>query len=482
MKTVTKKMMSVLLAVMMLACFMPIAAMAQDEYTPNRSITIQNVSGEQPIIQMGMVPFNLGENGGHYHLFGKVKIENFEKIDDSREARAAIIVYYGNSGTSAEKEVLLREWKADTDGWQDMVCDDGKHIELEDFEDYGDAILRFTMQNAKGDFTIADMIIADNKYEIVYSLANDPEFTGITSYWSRLGVNHLWTPYYIDNANSFVKVESNINYDYTPNNVLSLSIPANGEGVEPIVNAYVNPNFASQLPAENAPYTLYGMVKIENFAPNTLEGYSAFSNLARFFTGQDMGRVYTGNTGGWVPLLTPEGKPYVLKTGTENLVEKLMDFWQLFGSWGAVGDFHLADFTIVDKNGNVAYSFADDAELLEQEYNPGTDMSFLNLWYGFNGGDAGKYVYTKNDKPVTHEIEEYLLKTVNETYTPYTEPTEPTDETDDTSATQDGTTTSKQQDNVKTGVVMHPAVFAYFGIALLAVIVISQFKRKSIIQ
>ncbi len=479
MKMAMRKLFSILFAAMLVMCFMPVAAAEQGAYVPNRSITIQNVSGEQPIIQMGMVPFNLGENGGPYHVFGKVKIENFEKIDSSKPARAAIIVYYGNSGTSPEKEVLLREWTADTDGWQDMVSADGRHIELEDFEDYGDAILRFTLQNAKGNFGIADLIIADNKDEIVYSLANDPQFTGITSYWTRLGVNHLWTPYYIDNVNSFVTVESKIQYDYTPNYVLRLSIPPNAEGVEPVVNAYVNTNFGTRLSAENAPYTMYGMIKVENFAPNLLEGYSSFSNLARFFTGHDMGRVYSGNTGGWVPLLTPEGTPYVLKTGTDNLVEKLMDYWQMFGSWGAVGDFYLADLTIIDKDGNVAYSFETDPDLVEQEYNLATGLTYLNLWYGFNGGNAGKYIFTVNPEPVEHELDEYLLKTVEETYVPYTEPTEPTDETGETTATTpNGTTTTKQQENVKTGVGLNMTAFACFGMAL-AVILILQSKRKT---
>ncbi|MEG1886805.1 MAG: hypothetical protein RR177_01650 [Oscillospiraceae bacterium] len=421
MKARGKKTLAMLLAMIMVVCLASVGASAADTYTPNRSMTVRSVSAQNPIVQMEMIPFNMGENGGPYHLFGKVKIENFQIIDTAKPAAASIVAYYGNRDSSnnlkdPDKTDILRSWTADTNGWIDMTLEDGRHMELNNFED--DVILRFSMENAKGSFTFADFIIADKTNAIVYSLANDSQFCGITSYWSRLGIDHLWTPYNINNADAFVDVQSNIKYEYTPNNIMKLSIPANGAGVSPIVNGYVSTRFSTTLAAEKAPFTLRGMMKIENFAVNTSD--LNFAKQARFFTGHDMGRVFCGDTDGWVPMLKPNGEQYTIASA--------LDFQSIFGSWGSTGDFSLADLEVLDNDGKVVYSFKDDTTTTVGRHALASTLEYLHLWYGFNGGSDGFYEYSKAQTPVDHTAAEYTLKTVSETYTPYKEKEEDKDD------------------------------------------------------
>ena len=113
-----------------------------------------------------------------------MNIENLEAINTGTDAEVSLAVKYGyfpaGGSDMVYKTVNLRTWTADTDGFVDMVTEDGPHFAIDAIdasqEDdvYCEFILEFTMTNAKGDFTVADLVIADKDDEIVYSLANDP--------------------------------------------------------------------------------------------------------------------------------------------------------------------------------------------------------------------------------------------------------------------------------------------------------------------
>ena len=180
------------------------------------------------------------------------------------------------------KTVNLRTWTADTDGFVDMVTEDGPHFAIDAIdasqEDdvYCEFILEFTMKNAKGDFTVADLVIADKDDEIVYSLANDPCFSGITDFSRKQSSEpgFMWAPV-ISGGDASIRVDTAGENTYVPNRVLTLNIPENVEGETsyPENCAYLHLNVkdpgTTAFTEAGSPYPLRGMVKVENFAKNT---------------------------------------------------------------------------------------------------------------------------------------------------------------------------------------------------------------------
>lgn len=426
-----KKCLASLLSVAMLAGMASATVSAEETYTPNRSIAITNVSESAPKLKFSVMPFNLGDEGGPYHMFGKMKIEGFEAIDATKDASVSIVMKYENYDENGELQAPEKQtevkWTANTNGWVDMTQADGKHIEIDTFE--SDLTIEFSMLNAKGTFTFADWIIADKTNAIVYSLANDPTLSGVTNLAGTVGDPCLWMPS-VNKEITTVKVTSK-EYAYTPNRVLSVNIPATypAEGEEstpttnPESNAYFIFDFSNQdvFPEEKGPYTVQGMFKVDNFAVNTFADHAWISANACFAV-QDAGiRPLRGNTDGWIPLVKLDGTPYTFtKTSA----------WQnLILSWGVTGNMYLADIVITDKDGNVAYSFEKDATLPEGDIAWRTEYAggALKAWAYFTG--LGGYKYAIAETPVEHTAADYALHSFEETYTPYVEPTQPTNPT-----------------------------------------------------
>lgn len=137
---------------------------------------------------------------------------------------------------------------------------------------------------------------------------------------------------------------------YTPNRMITLTCVDN-----------INPTFRISLLYDNyadaGPYTILGKVKIENFADiagNDLhKGFLDFCVIG----GSPVNKSnWMANTDGWVELKNDEGK--FIKF--DNLTD---DTDIIFGMWYAAGSLSLADFMIVDSDGNIVYSMANDPSL-----------------------------------------------------------------------------------------------------------------------
>lgn len=419
-----RKLMAILLLVSVVVSFSAISAYAQTEYTPNRSITITNVSEANPTLRFSVLPSDLEENGP-YHMFAKMKIENYELINSSNEGAVTINMKYGNYDDNgvlkaSDKQTNIK-WTANTNGWADMTLPDGHHIALDDFDT--DLIIEFSMTNVKGSFTFADFIIADKDNQIVYSLANDVGLSGVTNLGGSVSGYCYWVSS-INKAITAITVESK-GYDYTPNNVLSIDIPhtfpTEGESTalnNPESNAYAILDLGNAIfPAENGPYTLRGMFKVENFNITTFADHQWIADNACFII-EDAGiRPLRGNTDGWIPLVKLDGTPYSFNPQSMSLK------WVTFmGSWGTTGVMSIADLEVLDKDGNVAYSFAADTTLAEGNIAWRTTFcqDAIMCWAYFTG--LGTYRYEASETPVEHTDEDYQLNTFDETYTPFVEP------------------------------------------------------------
>ena len=442
-----KQTLAILASALVLGSFASLGAGAETAaYTPNRSLTISNESAATAALRMSVIPSQIGAletPNGPYHVWAKMNIDNFEAIDSSKDAGVSLSVKYGyftaESDDKQTKTENLRTWTADTDGYVDMVTEAGPHFVIDaidaaqDDDVYCEFTLDFTMSNAKGDFSIADLVIADKDDNIVYSLANDPCFSGITDFSRKQSSepSFLWAPV-ISGGDASIRVATAGESTYTPNRVLTLDIPANVEGEYPESFAYLHLNVkdpgTTAFTEEGSPYTLRGMVKVENFATNTsqldAESIARGQNPA-FLMGTPFGRYHglTGNTDGWVPFLKGDGTPFTFNYN--DITNWYSQFWC---SWGATGQYSLADFEVLDKDGNVVYSFETDTDLVDgNSYTTHTSPTTT-------GGKAGLYLwasafttkftyrYAVADTLTTHTPDDYKIQTFDETYTPYVAP------------------------------------------------------------
>ena len=506
-----KKTLAVLLSAAMLGCAVVTSVGAEEAaYTPNRSITISNEAAAASL-KMTALPDHLGAGeavNGPYHLWAMMKIEGMTAIDSGAEASVTLNAKYGYYTAGSDdlqyKTVELRKWTANTDGWIEMTTADVPHFTLEAIDPsgeddvYGDVTIEFAMNNAKGDFAFADLVIADKDDQIVYSLANDPCFSGITDFSRKMSSvsSFLWTPS-VDRTKTSVTVATAGNKSYTPNRVLTMDIPENVAGetsAYPESFGYLHLD-VSPLKAEDGPFTLRGMVKVENFAANAsqlnADAITRGGNPA-FLMGNPFNTFHglIADTD-WIPFLNGDGTPL---TFTRNS-DAVQWYTQFFCSWGATGKYSLADLEVLDKNGNVVYSFADDKVLASytQPFNPGVspDTShgkpglffWANDYVGVDNNTRIQYAYSVAEQVTEHTAEDYRISTFEETYTPYagkdepatTDPTSPTEsipsETPSTSEVNGTESTTASPEVPDTGSAFPSAVLLLGTVAAAAALV-----------
>ena len=459
-----KRILAVLSSVALLGSLTALSSAAEEPeaYSPNRAFTIVNESAPTAALNLTALPYQLGAQGepnGPYHLWARMNIDGLEAVDGSREAGISVRAKYGyyTAGSSQEqyKTVELCSWTADTDGWVDMTMPDGPHLALEaidpsaDDDVYCDVTVEFVMTNAKGTFQIADLVIADKDDTIVYSLANDPCFSAITDFSRRMSSEPslMWSPQ-IDRSKTAITVTTAKSGEYIPNRVLTMDIPANAEGetsAYPESFGYLHLNVnnppTTVYNPEDGPFTMRGMVKVEDFAVNasqlTADAEVRAQNAA-FLIGNPLGTYHglIADTDGWVPLLNGDGTPITF-TYEEAAGEGKMGWYpQFFCSWGATGKYSLADFAVLDKNGNVVYSFETDTLLTDgATYKPGTNppsdgTGGLYLWandyVGVDNNTRIDYRYEVADETTEHTAADYALRTFEEVYVPYESGEQPT--------------------------------------------------------
>ncbi len=445
------RLLAALLACIVCVAVPMISVAAEEADEPNRALVITNNGDDNPLVRMEALPFNFGFNGGDYHLVAQMNVSDLEAIDSELPANVQLVVKYGCYDSQGKVQtprevVVLAEFTADTDGWVNLTNADGSHLVIKDFED--DVAIEFVMNNCTGVAMLGDLIIADNTDEIVYSLANDSCFRGIS--YIRANISNdaewLWRVAY-DVTKASVTVLNNVIYDYTPNHVLTLNIPAVGDDdIWPQGNAYMILDFgtagATMFPAANGPYTLRGMMKVENFADN--DKYP--DRLAEFSIGNEH---YTGNTFGWVPIRHANGTSYTFN-GESGWWDRLMF------SWGATGQLSIADLQILDKEGNVVYSFATDASLSEGQIPFWTTQApyYFWAWDGVSNTNTTKgwYEFSVADEMTTHTAADYELIVVDEEYVPFTPEEEsssaPEDESSSTPEDESSSTPEEESSSV----------------------------------
>ncbi|MHB8962168.1 MAG: LPXTG cell wall anchor domain-containing protein [Saccharofermentanales bacterium] len=476
------KFLTVILAIIVLAMMAVPSVMAEEVTLPNRSITIHNTDDAAPLIRFDALDFHLGSNGGPYHFLAKVNVTGFAKVDSEADAAFKLVVKYGNWTEEGafklpDSQEVLASITADTAGWINLTNEDGSHIELDAIGADSDIMLEFVMENCSGTAAIGDMIIADSEDEIVYSLANDPHFTGISVFNRKFNnsADFLWEPAFTS-ASTHISVENLETYDYTPNYVLTMDIPTKQAEEITQGNAYAIVDFGDGsgtiFPTAKGPFTFRGMMKAEDIAPNV--DFPDRAVLASFSVSGNGIQSYDGDTGGWIPLLQPDGTPIVKQAGSGW-------YSALMVSWGCTGKMAVADLEILDKDGNVVYSFATDTNLVEGIIPWRTSVSIFHLWaWDFN--TTGSYIYSIADSLTTHTAEDYMLKTVEETYEPYVAPTEvptatPTTEETPT-ATQAPQSESPQSESPQTGESQTSASIVVVALATAAAALIVSKKRS----
>lgn len=512
-----KQTLAILASALVLGSFASLGAGAETAaYTPNRSLTISNESAATAALRMAVIPSQIGAleaPNGPYHVWAKMNIDNFEAIDSSKDAGVSLSVKYGyftaGSDDKQAKTENLRTWTADTDGYVDMVTEAGPHFVIDaidaaqDDDVYCDFTLDFTISNAKGDFSIADLVIADKDDNIVYSLANDPCFSGITDFSRKQSSepSFLWSPV-ISGGNASIRVATAGESTYTPNYVLTMDIPANVEGetsAYPESFGYLHLNVSNPantaFTAEKSPYTLRGMVKVENFATNTSQldanAISRSQNPA-FLMGTPFGRYHglTGNTDGWVPFLQGDGTPFTFTYDEVAGAGKSGWYAQFWCSWGATGQYSLADFEVLDKDGNVVYSFAGDTSLVGgQSYKPGVSPAaegvylWSNDYVGVSNATRIDYRYAVADTLTTHTPDDYKIRTFDETYTPYVAPPTSSDSStgstvSDSSSDASTDSTASTPETPPTGAAFPMAVLG-IGVMAAAAALVTYRKKHS---
>lgn len=509
-----KRTLAILSSVALMGSFTAFSAAAEEPevYTPNRAFVIENESASTVSLSLTAMPNQLGaedEPNGPYHLWARMNIDGLEAIDDSQAASISVSAKYGYYPAGGDKMQYRTEelcsWTADTDGWVDMTLPDGHHLTLESLdplqndEENCDVTVEITVSNAKGTFQIADLVIADKTDEIVYSLANDPCFSGITDFSRKQSteLNFLWSPA-ISGGDATIGVETaKVKPDYVPNYVLTLDIPANqeGEAMHPEDHAYIYLNLnappTTVFTTEGNPYTLRGMVKVENFARETSEhddNAITRSQNPAFMMGNSAGSYWhglTGNTDGWIPLLKGDGTPFTFNYDSST------SWYRFWGSWGCTGQYSLADLEVLDKDGNVVYSFETDTDLTDgavfnaahkEPTNTGGKSGLL-LWSdGFDS--AYSYRYDVADEITEHTEEDYAIPVFEETYVPYEEEggdeptTPPTTAPTAGPATTTTTTTGSATPTPDTGVALPLAAIPLAALGLAAVLATRRRRQR----
>ena len=313
-------------------------------YTPNRAFAIIKGVHKSPKVSYGVFAdeTNYAVAGNKYYVFLKYSASGLNG------AEATIMI----NGTT------VKTLNADTAAWETLLDENGKPYSFEavDVDDIVSIVFQMKGEGT-GILAVADFIIANQKGEIVYSLANDKSMHIESD--MRYVSNGYWKgdPYVaeVEGPTLFpiqTKVET-----YKPNAYISLT--QNDKQRDSSAESFLFLRTDNALFTAGQKYTVKGMIKVDIEA-----GYGGWGN-ASLGIGSSAGiskvtKVDILDTNGaWLPLLTAEGKP-VTFTGAAN------DFFKinLFKTYGTVA---LADIQILDAQGNVVYDMATDEALKAME-------------------------------------------------------------------------------------------------------------------
>ena len=371
-------------------------------YGPNRAFGIINTKDEMPVANFAVWAEDYFVTSDKYYVFAHVKVSGFEAFEGAADAACQIEMLAGENPAQ-----IIGSWNANTEGWVALVDENGDPISFEKLTMADSFVLNFSVKNAKANFIIGDLIIADAAGNIVYSMANDKMLNLESD--MRYTTSTAWnaTPYVANpDGPTLFPIQTKGNESYVPN--VSISIAPNPFHKTSETSIIIMTNAAPFVPGET--YTIHGKMAV------SIEGgFCGNANPKFDFTSHTLGPIGSASVldtcGGWVSLVYPNGDPIVFK-GTEGL-----DYvkFNLFNAYGALA---VADIYITDSQGNVVYDMAKDEILLGQagefESEGFTDKGAI--WRIVLNNYATGTIYV-NEAPVEHTADDYTVPTFVETVT-----------------------------------------------------------------
>ena len=310
-------------------------------YTPNRAFAVINGVHKNPKASYSLFAdeSNYAVAGNKYYVFLKYRVYSLA------EGVSANISINGTTVLSTTET---------TDAWVQLLDADGKLYTFENIEVDDIIAFIFDLKGGAGCFAIADFFVANQKGEIVYSLANDKTMHIETD--MRYVSNGLWKgdPYVADkNGPTLFPIQTKVE-TYKPTAYVSLTQDNKIKGSSAEAFLYFRTNNA--LFTAGQTYTIKGMFKSE-----VVCGYNGNANpLLKISDSTGAAQIVDianhGTNGNWYPLLTPDGKPVTFK-GTAD------EDWMKINLYCTYGTVALADIVITDAQGNVVYDMAADNEL-----------------------------------------------------------------------------------------------------------------------
>ena len=303
----------------------PLGKVSASGYEPERTISVTSqapqVNGKIAIV--GGEPLTEGET---YTVKGYYKLDNYAPLD-GQDAQGPNVTLPFNVKLTA-----------DTDGWVAF-----------EMEYTANQYKYFEFWYSTGTLSLGDVTIIDADEEVVYDMRTDAALTATDSigFPNTLGIWYFG--YYGSPDGVSGTIDPVVEKDYEPERVMSLTPPGNdAQGRMSLTG--------DESLTEGTTYTVAGYYKVENFT--AVDAGQAKVNIGSSLS-------VTGNTDGWVPF----SFAYTQNAGA----------YTSFEFWYATGTLSLADVTLTDGDGNVAYDMRTD-ELLEDR-EAGAFPWDISVWY-----------------------------------------------------------------------------------------------------
>lgn len=331
-------------------------------------------------------------SGGPFTVSYKVKLDNLAPIGDTTDQS------FRMTGTAGDNVVNTPNVWVDVTGSFDNLTEDGK--------------ISMYLWYASCKLTFADFTIKNAANEIVYSMAQDTALNvnnlthssvaGDWLIWDYAGaaIDVLVMPQQKDPPPAEVDEPTVVEdiiipHDNNYNRIIGIHCTDNVNPTFRMSILYDDPMFAEA----NGPFTIQSKIKIANFNKQQDDG-KAFVD----FNFSDDGTVnkasFTSDTDGYVTLKDNDGKDIYFDTLTDQ------DLEIIFGLYYASGDLTVADFKIVDADGKVVYSMANDPTLYGvtdmKNYGGSPGMWFASDYAGDNSSVI--FVTTKQDEYVPNRV------------------------------------------------------------------------------
>ena len=378
--------------------------LAADEsgYAPNRAFGVINTKDAMPTATFAVWAEDYFIDSSKYYIFAHVKVSGFEAFEGATDAACQIEMLAGENPAQ-----IIGEWTANTDGWVALKDDNGDLVSFDKLTMADSFILNFIVKNAKANFIVGDLIIADAEGNIVYSLANDKKMNLESDLRYTTSVDWDAAPH-VGNPEgpTLFPIQTKGNADYIPNVVVSVAPDNYQPGlVSEAFLAIINQPGVFEI---GKTYTIEGKINVflkEGFYKNANPiGSYKEDSLDLTSTGLSL-----GTTSGWVSLVHPNGDPLTFTCGEGMTYVK-------FNMYQNHGVLSLADIVIKDSEGNVVYDMAKDELLISQagEFQSEAFDDKGEIWRVVLSGYATGTIYV-NENPVDHTDADYEVPEFEET-------------------------------------------------------------------